>query len=43
LPSASSAAATAPTERTHEAVDDFTPVAAEELHYRFRGALEQAG
>jgi putative transposase len=31
------------TERTHEAVDDLTPVAAEELHYRFRAALEQAG
>jgi putative transposase len=31
------------TERTHEAVDDLTPVAAEELHYRFRAALDQAG
>jgi putative transposase len=31
------------TERTHEAIDDLTPVAAEELHYRFRATLEQAG
>ena len=31
------------TERTHEAIDDLTPVGAEELHYRFRANLEQAG
>ncbi len=31
------------TERTHQAIDDLTPVAAEELHYRFRATLEQAG
>jgi putative transposase len=31
------------TERTQEAIDDLTPVAAEELHYRFRATLEQAG
>ena len=30
-------------ERTHEAIDDLTPVAAEQLHYRFRATLEQAG
>ena len=31
------------TERSHQAIDDLTPVAAEEIHYRFRAALEQAG
>jgi len=31
------------TERTHEAIDDLTPAAAEQLHYRFRATLEQAG
>ena len=31
------------TERSHQATDDLTPVAAEEIHYRFRAALEQAG
>jgi putative transposase len=31
------------TERTHQAIDDLTPVAAEELHYRYRAALDQAG
>ena len=31
------------TERTHEAIGDLTPVAAEQLHYRFRATLEQAG
>ena len=31
------------TERTHEAIDDLTPMAAEQLHYRFRATLEQAG
>jgi putative transposase len=31
------------TERTHEAIDDLTPVAAEELHYRFRATLNRAG
>jgi putative transposase len=31
------------TERTHEAIDDLTPMAAEQLHYRFRRTLEQAG
>ena len=31
------------TERTHEAIDDLTPVAAEHLHYRFRATLNQAG
>ena len=30
------------TERTHQAIDDLTPVAAEELHYRFRAALDRA-
>jgi hypothetical protein len=30
-------------ERTHQAIDDLTPVAAEELHYRYRAALDQAG
>ena len=31
------------TERPHESVDDFTPVAAEQLHYRYRASLNQAG
>ena len=31
------------TERTHEAIDDLTRVAAEQLHYRFKATLEQAG
>ncbi len=31
------------TERTHEAIDDLTPVAVEQLHHRFRATLEQAG
>jgi putative transposase len=31
------------TERTHQATDDLTPIAAEELHYRFRAALDKAG
>jgi putative transposase len=31
------------TERTHEAIDDLTPVAAEELHYRFRATLDRVG
>jgi putative transposase len=31
------------TERTHQAIDDLTPVAAEEIHYRFKAALEQVG
>lgn len=31
------------TERTHEAAGDLTPVAAEELHYRFRAALNRVG
>jgi putative transposase len=31
------------TERTHQAIDDLTPIAAEQLHYRFRATLEQAG
>jgi putative transposase len=31
------------TERTHQAIDDLTPVAAEQLHYRFRATLKQAG
>jgi putative transposase len=31
------------TERTHQAIDDLTPVAAEQLHYRFRATLDQAG
>ena len=31
------------TERTHQAIDDLTPVAAEQLHYRFRATFEQAG
>jgi putative transposase len=31
------------TERPHESVGDFTPVAAEHLHYRYRASLDQAG
>lgn len=31
------------TERPHESIDDFTPVAAEQLHYRYRASLDQAG
>jgi putative transposase len=31
------------TERPHEAIDDLTPVAAEELHYRYRASLAEAG
>ena len=31
------------TERPHESVVDFTPVAAEHLHYRYRASLNQAG
>jgi hypothetical protein len=31
------------TSATHEGIDDLTPVAAEQLHYRFRATLEQAG
>ena len=31
------------TERPHESVDDFTPVDAEHLHYRYRASLDQAG
>jgi putative transposase len=31
------------TERPHESIDDFTPVAAEQLHYRYRASLNQAG
>ena len=31
------------TERTREAIDDLTPVAVQQLHYRFRATLEQAG
>jgi putative transposase len=31
------------TERTHQAIDDLTPVAAEQLHYRYQAALAEAG
>jgi len=31
------------TERPHESIDDLTPVAAEQLHYRYRASLDQAG
>ena len=31
------------TERPHESIDDLTPVAAEELHYRYRAGLAEAG
>jgi putative transposase len=31
------------TERAHEAIDDLTPLAAEQLHYRYRAALAEAG
>ena len=31
------------TERPHEAIDDLTPIAAEELHYRYRASLAEAG
>jgi len=31
------------TERTHDAVDDLTPTAAEELHYRYKATLGRAG
>jgi putative transposase len=31
------------TERPHQAIDDLTPVAAEELHYRYRASLAEAG
>jgi transposase InsO family protein len=31
------------TERTHEAIGDLTPIAAEELHYRYRAAHDKAG
>jgi putative transposase len=31
------------TERPHESVDDFAPVDAEHLHYRYRASLDQAG
>jgi putative transposase len=31
------------TERTHHDIDDLTPAAAEELHYRFRATLGRTG
>jgi putative transposase len=31
------------TERPHESIDDLTPIAAEDLHYRYRAALAEAG
>jgi putative transposase len=31
------------TERPHESIDDLTPIAVEELHYRYRAALAEAG
>ena len=31
------------TERTHQAIDDLTPVAAEEFRYRFSATLDRAG
>jgi putative transposase len=31
------------TERSHGSIDDLTPVAAEQLHYRHRAALAEAG
>lgn len=30
-------------ERTHESIDDLTPVQAEELHYRYRAGLTETG
>jgi putative transposase len=30
-------------ERTHESIDDLTPVQAEELHYRYRASLTETG
>ena len=30
------------TERPHESIDDLTPVAAEQLHYRYRASLAEA-
>ena len=31
------------TERPHESIDDLTPLAAEQLHYRYRAALARTG
>lgn len=31
------------TERPHESIDDLTPVHTEELHYRYRSSLAEAG
>ena len=31
------------TERSHESIDDLTPIAAEQLHYRYRASLAEAG
>jgi putative transposase len=31
------------TDRAHESIDDLTPAAAEELHYRYRARLAEAG
>lgn len=31
------------TERSHESIDDLTPVAVEQLHYRHKAALAEAG
>jgi putative transposase len=31
------------TERTHESIDDLTPLQAEDLHYRYRASLAEAG
>jgi putative transposase len=31
------------TERPHESIDDFTPIQAEQLHYRYRASLAEAG
>jgi len=30
-------------ERTHESIDDLTPVQAEELHFRYRAGLTETG
>jgi putative transposase len=30
-------------ERPHESIGDLTPVAAEDLHYRYRASLAEAG
>jgi putative transposase len=31
------------TERPHQSIDDLTPLQAEDLHYRYRASLAEAG